>query len=285
MGGPTTLTNCTLYGNTATINGGGRTVPGGHSGPELRDSDQLHSQQEQCLQQGRRRVPIQWLVPGASLDHRGEYRASRKRHLWGRFFPIELFGLQPVRHVLEPGLSTCKGRRQNQQPRADNTGRLRRADPDPALLPTSPARNLVGRNGLINPPVTDQRGYARNSTGTNDAGAFQFLTQVLDQQRPAAGQHALRLGRSERPARPARGGQPGQPGQSGHDDHLRRQPQRADDHIDGRPARAKDSTGTQTIKDEAAGVTVSGNNASRVFQIDAGVTANLSRSDHHRGNF
>ena len=37
-----------------------------------------------------------------------------------------------------------------------------------------------------------------------------------------------------------------------------------------------DTTGTETITGPAAGVTVSGNNASRVFQVDGGVTASIS---------
>ena len=35
-------------------------------------------------------------------------------------------------------------------------------------------------------------------------------------------------------------------------------------------------SGTETIQGPAAGVTVSGNNASRVFQVDSGVTASIS---------
>ena len=37
-----------------------------------------------------------------------------------------------------------------------------------------------------------------------------------------------------------------------------------------------DTTGTETITGPKAGVTVSGNNASRVFQVDGGVTASIS---------
>ena len=37
-----------------------------------------------------------------------------------------------------------------------------------------------------------------------------------------------------------------------------------------------DTTGTETITGPAAGVTVSGGGASRVFQVDAGVTASIS---------
>src|SRR5262249_57691059 len=37
-----------------------------------------------------------------------------------------------------------------------------------------------------------------------------------------------------------------------------------------------DRSGTETIPGPAAGVTISGNNASRVFQIDGGVTAPIS---------
>jgi hypothetical protein len=38
----------------------------------------------------------------------------------------------------------------------------------------------------------------------------------------------------------------------------------------------RDTTGTETITGPTAGVTVSGNNASRVFQVDVGVTASIS---------
>ena len=42
-----------------------------------------------------------------------------------------------------------------------------------------------------------------------------------------------------------------------------------------------DTTGTETITGPAAGVTVSGGGASRVFQVDGGVTASISGHDDH----
>jgi fibronectin-binding autotransporter adhesin len=46
--------------------------------------------------------------------------------------------------------------------------------------------------------------------------------------------------------------------------------------LNGTQLELSDTTGTETITGPAAGVTVSGNNASRVFQVDGGVTASIS---------
>jgi hypothetical protein len=46
--------------------------------------------------------------------------------------------------------------------------------------------------------------------------------------------------------------------------------------LSGTQLELSDTTGTETITGPAAGVTVNGNNASRVFQIDGGVTASIS---------
>ena len=43
-----------------------------------------------------------------------------------------------------------------------------------------------------------------------------------------------------------------------------------------------DTGGTETITGPAAGVTVSGGGASRVFQVESGVSRRPSRPDHHR---
>ena len=47
--------------------------------------------------------------------------------------------------------------------------------------------------------------------------------------------------------------------------------------LNGTQLELSDTTGAETITGPAAGVTVNGNNASRVFQIDGGVTASISR--------
>ncbi|HEV8065875.1 MAG TPA: right-handed parallel beta-helix repeat-containing protein, partial [Acidimicrobiales bacterium] len=46
--------------------------------------------------------------------------------------------------------------------------------------------------------------------------------------------------------------------------------------LNGTQLELSDTTGTETVTGPAAGVTVSGNNASRVFQVDPGVTASIS---------
>ena len=46
--------------------------------------------------------------------------------------------------------------------------------------------------------------------------------------------------------------------------------------LNGTQLELSDTTGTETITGPAAGVTVNGNNASRVFQVDGGVTASIS---------
>ena len=46
--------------------------------------------------------------------------------------------------------------------------------------------------------------------------------------------------------------------------------------LSGTQLELSDTTGTETITGPAAGVTVNGNDASRVFQVDAGVTASIS---------
>ncbi len=54
--------------------------------------------------------------------------------------------------------------------------------------------------------------------------------------------------------------------------------------LNGTQLELSDTTGTETITGPAAGVTVSGNNASRVFQVDGSVTASISALTITGGN-
>ena len=83
---------------------------------------------------------------------------------------------------------------------------------------------------------------------------------------------------------------PGEFGRGGRDDHLRPDRLRHAQTITltGGQLELSDTSGTETITGPAAGVTVSGDKTSRVFQVDPGVTARPQRPDHlgrlDRGN-
>ena len=143
-----------------------------------------------------------------------------------------------------------------------------------ALLPGSPAIG-AGNIALIPAGITtDQRGFARIVNSTVDIGAFEVQSD--------------RRWWSTRP--PTACGCPlGTLDLRGAVDLANVQPGRSDDHL--RPDRLRhaqtitltagqlelsNTSGTETITGPAAGVTVSGGGLSRVFQVDASVTASIS---------
>ncbi len=136
-----------------------------------------------------------------------------------------------------------------------------------ALLPGSPA---IGAGNIALIPggiTTDQRGFARI---VEQHGGHRRLRDPVD---PAGGQyHRRRHRQPAAAARPAAARSTSANILSGaDDDHLRphRLRHAADDHADARQLELSNTTGTQTITGPAAGVTVSGGGASRVFQVDA----------------
>ncbi len=142
-----------------------------------------------------------------------------------------------------------------------------------ALLPGSPAID-AGSNALVPGGVTtDQRGYARIGHGTVDIGAFEVQPIPLLVNTTAEGG----------------GCPPGMLDLSGAIGLINITPGAATisfaptifaGHqtitLSASQLELSNTTGTETIIGPAAGVTVSGNNASRVFQVDAGVTASIT---------
>ena len=142
-----------------------------------------------------------------------------------------------------------------------------------ALLPGSPAID-AGSNALVPGGVTtDQRGYARIVHGTVDIGAFEVQPIPLVVNTTADG-GACPPGMLDLSG--AIGLANITPGAAtisfaptifaGHQTIT----------LSAGQLELTNTTGTETIKAPGAGVTVSGNNASRVFQVDAGVTASVT---------
>ena len=142
-----------------------------------------------------------------------------------------------------------------------------------ALLPGSAAID-AGNNALVPAGVTtDQRGFARIVNGTVDIGAFEVQANQLEVNTTADGdvtppgeldlRQAINLANADGGAETIT-----------FDPTVFATPQTIT--RDGAQLELSDTTGTETITGPAAGVTVSGNSASRVFQVDSGVTATFS---------
>ena len=138
------------------------------------------------------------------------------------------------------------------------------------LLPGSPAID-AGNNALIPTGVTiDQRGSDRIVNGTVDIGAFEFDSNPLVVNTTADG----RLSKLDLR------GAVGQASVRSGDQTITFDPtvfasvQTITLRIG--PIELSDTSKALTITGPAAGVTVSGNNAYRVFQVDPGVTASIS---------
>jgi parallel beta-helix repeat protein len=126
-----------------------------------------------------------------------------------------------------------------------------------ALLPGSPA---IGGGDSTLAPATDQRGLPR--FGPTDIGAFEYQFKVTNNNDSGSG--SLRQAIANANSTPGANTVVFLPTVTGTITLTSGQ------------LELSNMTGTETITSPAAGVTISGNKASRVFQIDSGVTANLS---------
>jgi uncharacterized repeat protein (TIGR01451 family) len=137
-----------------------------------------------------------------------------------------------------------------------------------ALLPGSPA---IGAGNATGAPPTDQRGFGR--TGAVDIGAFQSQGSALVVNTTTSGSTSdpglLDLRQAVNLANVLATSDT-----ITFDSTVFATPQTIT--LLGTQLELSDTTGTETIAGPAAGVTVSGAGASRVFQVDGGVTASLS---------
>jgi CSLREA domain-containing protein len=144
------------------------------------------------------------------------------------------------------------------------------------LLPGSPAidagSNVLAVNPDSSPLATDQRGNPRISNGTVDIGAYEYLnpltvTTTLDVVDPNDGLTSLREAIAYANSDPG-------------DDTITFDPSLAGQTItlSSGQLELSDTTGRTTITGLGANqLTIDGNHASRVFYVDSGVTADLSR--------
>jgi len=151
------------------------------------------------------------------------------------------------------------------------------------LLYGSPAIGAGNTNLVPSGITTDQRGEPRFFNGKVDIGAYELQVVIVpsfvvdttaDFSDPTNGKTSLREAVASANALP------------GHtitfDPTVFASAQTIT--LTGLDLELSDTTGTETITGSAAGVTVSGGGLSRVFQVDAGVTAQFSGLTIERGN-
>ena len=254
-----TLSNCTISGNSASVEFGGLTVLASNSG------ETAAATLTNCTIAGNSGPLADGL---AAFSQGGAVSATAQ-------YANTIFANNPSQNVgaYGPGTSvtslghnisddgtgnlTGPGDQPNTNPLLAPLGNYGGPTPTMALLPGSPA---IGGGDSTQAPATDQRGLPR--FGPTDVGAFEYQFKVTNTS--DAGTGSLRQAIANANSTP------------GADTVVFLPTVTGTITLTTGQLELSNTSGTETITGPAAGVTVSGGGASRVFQVDGGVTADLS---------